>query len=45
MTTYKIEPGGIACCLALRVDGGPPISCIYMSEEKGVVVNLRGTQV
>ena len=43
MTTYTMIPG-IAAYLAVRVDGAPPLSAIFMSHEKGVVVGLHVTR-
>lgn len=40
MTTYTIKPG---CAELLRVskDGAEPVSAIFMSHEKGVVIGLH----
>lgn len=40
MTTYKLIPGSIASLLTVRVDDVDH-SCIYMSKERGVVVDIR----
>lgn len=40
MTTYKFTPGSIAALLTVRVDDVDH-SCIYMSKERGVVVDIR----
>ena len=40
MTTYTMIPG-IAAYLAVRVDGAPPLSAIFLGHEKGVLVGLH----
>jgi hypothetical protein len=40
MTTYKFVPGGVAAYLAVFVDDARH-SCVYLSQEKGVVVGNR----
>lgn len=41
MTTYTLTPGGVAAYLAVSKDGAAPISAIFMSHEKGVVIGLH----
>lgn len=40
MTTYTIKPG-IAALVAVSKDGAAPVSAIFMSDEKGVVIGLH----